>query len=189
MKTFFPLEKSPLLWASICTGVRPEVHGIANFVKGQDQEPVHGSAWRAPALWDILGAAGLSTVGGRHVDHLPGPAHRRRDGQRLPALRPRPRRAPGRPGVPRFADRRGGGPARGRRDDRPTSSCCASSTPTSWSRPRPNAPRCWTPCARSWPRTWATWRSTACWPRRPTTTSSSSTCAAPTWSATTSITT
>ncbi len=61
MKTFYPLEKSPLLWASICTGVRPEVHGIANFVKGQDQEPVHGSAWRAPALWDILGATGMST--------------------------------------------------------------------------------------------------------------------------------
>lgn len=61
MKTFYPLEKSPLLWASICTGVRPEVHGVANFVKGEDQQPIYGSAWRAPALWDILGAAGLST--------------------------------------------------------------------------------------------------------------------------------
>jgi len=61
MKTFYPLEKSPLLWASICTGVMPEVHGVTNFVKGSDQEPVSGSAWYAPALWDILGAAGLST--------------------------------------------------------------------------------------------------------------------------------
>ncbi len=62
MKTFFPLEKSPLLWASILTGVEPEVHGIAHFVKGSDQKPVSGSAWFAPALWDMIGAAGLSTA-------------------------------------------------------------------------------------------------------------------------------
>ena len=61
MKTFYPLEKSPVLWASICTGVLPEVHGVDHFVKGTDQEPVTGSAWFAPALWDIAGAAGLST--------------------------------------------------------------------------------------------------------------------------------
>jgi len=61
MKTFYPLEKSPLLWASITTGMKPEVHGIAHFVKGSDQKPIRGSAWGAPALWDILGAAGLST--------------------------------------------------------------------------------------------------------------------------------
>ncbi len=62
MKTFFPLEKSPLLWASILTGVRPEVHGVANFVKGSGQKPLTGSAWYAPALWDMIGAAGLSTA-------------------------------------------------------------------------------------------------------------------------------
>jgi len=62
MKTFFPLEKSPLLWASIVTGVRPEVHGVDNFVKGSGQEPVTGSAWYAPALWDMIGAAGMSTA-------------------------------------------------------------------------------------------------------------------------------
>ncbi len=62
MKTFYPLEKSPLLWASICTGVKPEVHGINNFVDGSDQKPVNSSAWYAPALWDILGAADLSTA-------------------------------------------------------------------------------------------------------------------------------
>jgi predicted AlkP superfamily phosphohydrolase/phosphomutase len=62
MKTFFPLEKSPVLWASILTGVRPEIHGINNFVKGPDQKPVSGSAWFAPAIWDILGAAGKSTA-------------------------------------------------------------------------------------------------------------------------------
>ena len=62
MKTFYPLEKSPLLWASICTGVMPEVHGINNFVKGSTQKPVTGSAWYAPAIWDILGAADRSTA-------------------------------------------------------------------------------------------------------------------------------
>jgi len=62
MKTFFPLEKSPVLWASILTGVKPGVHGINNFVKGSGQKPVTGSAWYAPALWDMIGAAGLSTA-------------------------------------------------------------------------------------------------------------------------------
>ena len=61
MKTFYPLEKSPLLWASITTGVMPEVHGIQNFVKGSKQKPVTGSAWFAPAIWDILGAANMTT--------------------------------------------------------------------------------------------------------------------------------
>lgn len=62
MKTFYPLEKSPLLWASICTGVKPEVHGVNSFVEGTDQKPVIDSAWYAPALWDILGAAGKTTA-------------------------------------------------------------------------------------------------------------------------------
>jgi predicted AlkP superfamily phosphohydrolase/phosphomutase len=62
MKTFYPLEKSPVLWASICTGVRPEVHGILHFVEGAEQKPVRGSAWYAPALWDIAGAAKLTTA-------------------------------------------------------------------------------------------------------------------------------
>jgi len=62
MKTFFPLEKSPLLWASILTGVKPEVHGVARFVRGSDQKPVTGSAWYAPALWDMIGAVGKSTA-------------------------------------------------------------------------------------------------------------------------------
>jgi len=62
MESFYPLEKSPLLWASICTGVEPAVHGVDSFVKGSDQKPVTGSAWHAPAIWDILGAAGRSTL-------------------------------------------------------------------------------------------------------------------------------
>ena len=62
MESFYPLEKSPVLWASISTGVLPAVHGVDNFVKGSDQKPVTGSAWHAPAIWDILGAAGRSSL-------------------------------------------------------------------------------------------------------------------------------
>ena len=62
MLSFRPLEKSPVLWASILTGVKPSLHGVGGFVEGSDQKPVRSSAWRAPALWDIAGAAGLSTA-------------------------------------------------------------------------------------------------------------------------------
>ncbi len=40
----------------------PEVHGINTFVAGSDQKPVISSAWYAPALWDILSAADMSTA-------------------------------------------------------------------------------------------------------------------------------
>ncbi len=62
MLTFRPLEKSPVLWASICTGVRPSVHGVGGFVEGREQIPVRGSAWGAPALWDVLGASGRTSA-------------------------------------------------------------------------------------------------------------------------------
>lgn len=62
MQSFYPLEKSPVLWTSISTGVLPSVHGVDNFVKGSDQKPVTSSAWHAPAIWDILGAAGRSSL-------------------------------------------------------------------------------------------------------------------------------
>jgi len=62
MLSFRPLEKSPLLWASILTGVRPEHHGVGGFVRGQEQRPVRGSAWGVPAIWDIAGAAGLRSA-------------------------------------------------------------------------------------------------------------------------------
>lgn len=62
MLSFRPLEKSPLLWASICTGLRPEVHGVGGFVQGPDQKPVTSGAWLAPALWDIAGAGGKSNA-------------------------------------------------------------------------------------------------------------------------------
>jgi len=62
MLSFRPLEKSPVLWASILTGLPPERHGVGGFVAGEEQVPVRGSAWLAPALWDIAGAAGYSTA-------------------------------------------------------------------------------------------------------------------------------
>jgi predicted AlkP superfamily phosphohydrolase/phosphomutase len=62
METFVPLTKSPILWASISTGVAPEMHGIGGFVKGADQDPITGLDWQAPAIWDIAGAADLSSA-------------------------------------------------------------------------------------------------------------------------------
>ena len=62
MKTFVPLEKSPLLWASICTGVGPEVHGVASFLREEGRKSPTGSAWYAPAIWDMIGAADQSTA-------------------------------------------------------------------------------------------------------------------------------
>jgi predicted AlkP superfamily phosphohydrolase/phosphomutase len=59
MHSFVPLDKSPILWASLTTGVRPEVHGVGGFgPERQDAEQITGSAWGAPAIWDIAGAAG-----------------------------------------------------------------------------------------------------------------------------------
>ena len=62
--SFVPLEKSPLIWASMATGLEPDEHGVGGFVKSRgDQYEVMASAadWRAPALWDIAGAAGLES--------------------------------------------------------------------------------------------------------------------------------
>jgi predicted AlkP superfamily phosphohydrolase/phosphomutase len=76
MRSLDPLEKSPVLWACIATGRRPEDHGIGGFVKGDDDVPVRGAAWKAPAVWDIAGAAGLtSTVIGWWVTHPARPIH------------------------------------------------------------------------------------------------------------------
>ncbi len=60
--SFVPLEKSPLIWASIATGLEPDQHGVGGFVKQRgDGYDILASAadWRAPALWDIAGAANL----------------------------------------------------------------------------------------------------------------------------------
>ncbi|MHB8078679.1 MAG: alkaline phosphatase family protein [Candidatus Krumholzibacteriia bacterium] len=72
--SFVPLEKSPVLWASIATGRKPIDHGVGGFVKedvpGGDRTPTRSGAWRAPAFWDIANAAGLrSDVIGWWVTH------------------------------------------------------------------------------------------------------------------------
>jgi predicted AlkP superfamily phosphohydrolase/phosphomutase len=62
MESLMPLEKSPVLWATISTGMTPDRHGIGGFVKGDEQEIVGAADWRAAALWDIAGASGLTTT-------------------------------------------------------------------------------------------------------------------------------
>lgn len=56
--SFVPLEKSPMIWASMATGLRPEEHGIGGFVRG-DGGLADAHDWRAPGLWDLGGEAGL----------------------------------------------------------------------------------------------------------------------------------
>jgi len=55
---------SPVVWASISTGVTPEVHGVTSFTVDVDGRPVPvtSNLVRAPRVWDILGDAG-HTVG------------------------------------------------------------------------------------------------------------------------------
>lgn len=72
--SFMPLEKSPVLWASIATGRKPADHGVGGFVKesadGVEQSPTRSNSWRAPAFWDVANAAGLrSDVIGWWVTH------------------------------------------------------------------------------------------------------------------------
>jgi tetratricopeptide (TPR) repeat protein len=57
---------SPLLWTSIATGVPPDRHGVVDFTVydpvTKDRAPISSRARRAPALWNILTAYGLSSV-------------------------------------------------------------------------------------------------------------------------------
>lgn len=62
---------TPPAWTSALTGVNPGKHGVFNFLK-PGFEPgaaeFYGSSdWRAPAIWDYLGARGLRTI----ALHLP----------------------------------------------------------------------------------------------------------------------
>ena len=47
---------SPVIWTTIATGVRPDRHGITDFVVATDvgDVPVSSAARRAPALWNML---------------------------------------------------------------------------------------------------------------------------------------
>ena len=58
--SFQPLRtsygKSPVIWTTIATGVRPEQHGIEDFVVAtpQGDVPVTSATRRRPALWNLL---------------------------------------------------------------------------------------------------------------------------------------
>lgn len=51
---------SPMIWTTIATGVRPEVHGITDFVTTTEKgnAPVSSGQRRVPALWNMLSATG-----------------------------------------------------------------------------------------------------------------------------------
>jgi predicted AlkP superfamily phosphohydrolase/phosphomutase len=53
--SFTPLEKSPLIWASMATGLRPDQHGIGGFTRSIDAELSTARDWRAPAFWHLAG--------------------------------------------------------------------------------------------------------------------------------------
>jgi len=51
---------SPVIWTTIATGRRPEVHGIEDFVvaTARGDVPVSSDARKVPALWNMASAAG-----------------------------------------------------------------------------------------------------------------------------------
>ena len=56
---------SPLLWTTMVTGVGPETHHILDFLERGPQGklvPVTSTSRRAPALWNMLSAAGRSVA-------------------------------------------------------------------------------------------------------------------------------
>ncbi len=54
---------SPVVWTSIATGVEPSRHGILDFLvadpSGKEGQPVTSAQRKAPAVWEILSAAGV----------------------------------------------------------------------------------------------------------------------------------
>ena len=62
LATLYPLQKSPVIWTSIATGVYPEKHGIGGFLAPAtrgDSVPYTGNVRRVKAVWNILGDVGL----------------------------------------------------------------------------------------------------------------------------------
>jgi arylsulfatase A-like enzyme len=54
-----PPQKSPTIWTSIATGMRPSRHGVADFIT--HEKGITGSSMRqAATYWEILGALGRS---------------------------------------------------------------------------------------------------------------------------------
>lgn len=55
--------QSPVIWTTVATGMRPEVHGITGFVVATDDGdvPISSTMRKVPALWNIATDAGLRT--------------------------------------------------------------------------------------------------------------------------------
>lgn len=60
LMSFVPMDKSPLIWASIATGLHPRDHGIGGFLN-KNKQLSSSSDWSAPALWDIVGGSGRNS--------------------------------------------------------------------------------------------------------------------------------
>jgi tetratricopeptide (TPR) repeat protein len=56
----------PIVWTSLATGRFPEHHGVLGESEirpdGGGVQPIGRRSWRAPAFWEVLSAAGLSTA-------------------------------------------------------------------------------------------------------------------------------
>lgn len=65
LATLQPLQKSPVIWTSIATGVFPDKHGIGGFLarsaKG-DSVPYTRNVRRMNAIWEILGERGIKVA-------------------------------------------------------------------------------------------------------------------------------
>lgn len=66
LRSLDPRRRSPVIWATMATGLPPEEHGVAGFLSGTkgardiSATPLSSNMWRAPAFWDIYGDAGYS---------------------------------------------------------------------------------------------------------------------------------
>ncbi|MBW3670788.1 MAG: alkaline phosphatase family protein, partial [Acidobacteria bacterium] len=62
MESIQPLV-TPLVWASLSTGLPPSRHGIVDFFeRGPQGNPVNSRSRNAPAIWEISAAFGRATV-------------------------------------------------------------------------------------------------------------------------------
>ncbi len=58
--SFVPLQKSPMIWASMATGLMPSVHGIGGFQSDDEERLTSARDWRAPAFWHLAVETGRS---------------------------------------------------------------------------------------------------------------------------------
>ncbi len=86
-------RKSPIIWTSVATGVRPARHGIGDFL--DFRRPVHSTLRRRPAFWNVLSHYGRSV--GVLAWWATYPAERVRGYMVSPYLVFRPPRTPGGP--------------------------------------------------------------------------------------------